>query len=70
MRKELAVFIFVLGALAFNWPFFNIFEESLPAYLFSAWFLFIVAQMFQGRRLRGDETRKRRKEFLWRRRPG
>ena len=45
MRKELGVFLFVLGIFLLNWPFLKIFEHALPLYIFSAWFLFILIMM-------------------------
>jgi len=40
------VFLFLLGTVAFNWPFLTIFEGSLPSMLFLLWALFIAAAAF------------------------
>lgn len=40
--KEVLLFLFLLGLLLFNWPLLEIFRLSLPLYLFSGWFIFIV----------------------------
>ena len=45
MRREVSIFIFLLGLLAFNWPLMKIFNFSLPIYLFLFWFLFITVIM-------------------------
>lgn len=34
MRKEVNIFIFLLGLLTFNWPLMKIFDFSLPIYMF------------------------------------
>jgi len=41
--KELWLFLFLLGTLLFNWPFLDIFNPSLPHYLFGVWGIFIIA---------------------------
>lgn len=41
-NKELWPFIFLIGALLFNWPFLEIFSLSLPYYLFGIWGIFII----------------------------
>lgn len=41
MKRDILVFLFLLGILFFNWPFLAIFEQSLAAYLFGIWFLYI-----------------------------
>ena len=40
--KELWPFLFLVGALLFNWPFLDIFSVSLPYYLFGVWGIFIL----------------------------
>ena len=45
MRKEVNIFIFLLGLLTFNWPLMKIFDFSLPIYMFLLWFLFITVIM-------------------------
>ncbi|TAL23021.1 MAG: hypothetical protein EPN94_10125 [Nitrospirae bacterium] len=40
--KELWPFLFLTGALLFNWPFLDIFSMSLPYYLFGMWGLYIA----------------------------
>lgn len=42
VTKEHWGFLFVLGALALNWPFLYIFGAALPYYLFSVWALVII----------------------------
>jgi hypothetical protein len=41
-NRELWFFLFLLGTLLFNWPFLEIFNLSLPFYLFGVWALFII----------------------------
>lgn len=41
-NKELWFFIFFFGVLLFNWPFLEIFDLSLPYYLFVVWGAFII----------------------------
>ncbi len=41
MKKDISIFLFILGLLLFSWPFINIFHDKLAAYLFAAWILFI-----------------------------
>ncbi len=40
--KESLPFLFLVGLLLFNWPFLEIFQRSLPYYLFGAWFMIIM----------------------------
>jgi hypothetical protein len=42
MRKDIWYFIFALGAILFTWPILSIFKDSLPAYLFIIWIVYIV----------------------------
>jgi len=41
--KEIWLFIFIAGALAFNWPFLAVFSGHLPLYLFLSWVALITA---------------------------
>lgn len=41
-NKELWFFLFFCGVLLFNWPFLEIFDLSLPYYLFSVWAALII----------------------------
>jgi hypothetical protein len=41
-NKELWFFLFFFGVLLFTWPFLEIFDPSLPYYLFIVWGAFIV----------------------------
>lgn len=54
VTKEHWGFLFVLGALAFNWPFLYIFGSGLPYYLFGVWALIILCSgllsAYDGRR--------------------
>jgi len=45
-NKELWFFLFLCGVLLFNWPFLEIFDLSLPFYLFGVWGAFIIAVGF------------------------
>jgi len=45
-NKELWPFLFILGTLLLNWPFLDIFNLSLPYYLFGVWGLFIIVMGF------------------------
>lgn len=40
--KELWLFLFFMGVLAFNWPFTAVFASYLPVYIFFAWGAFIL----------------------------
>lgn len=42
MRRDVWIFLFVLGALFFSWPIMSIFEGSLVLSLFVIWLVFIV----------------------------
>ncbi len=42
MRRDVWIFLFVLGALFFSWPIMSIFGDSLVSSLFVIWLLFIV----------------------------
>jgi len=46
MRNELAIFLFAVGLLFFNWPILTIFSSTLPLYLFIAWLAFILFHLF------------------------
>jgi hypothetical protein len=41
-NNEVWPFLFLVGALLFNWPFLEIFGGGLQFYLFAAWGLFIL----------------------------
>ena len=41
-NKEVWFFIFACGTLFFNWPFLDMFDVTLPYYLFGLWALFIA----------------------------
>lgn len=41
-NKELWFSLFFFGVLLFNWPFLEIFDLSLPQYLFIVWGAFII----------------------------
>lgn len=45
MRRDVWIFLFVLGVLFFSWPIMTIFKDSLVLALFIIWFLFIVLLM-------------------------
>jgi hypothetical protein len=42
MKKEIWIFLFIMGLLLFSWPLITIFRTSLASYLFLVWGLFIV----------------------------
>lgn len=42
MRKDICIFLFMIGVLLFSWPIMSIFKNSLPAYLFGIWLVFIL----------------------------
>jgi hypothetical protein len=42
MRKDIWYFIFAFGVLLFTWPILSIFRDSLPAYFFIIWLVYIV----------------------------
>ncbi len=41
-NKEIWFFLFFFGVLLFNWPFLEVFDLSLPYYLFVIWGVFII----------------------------
>ncbi len=41
MKKEVWVFIFILGMVLFNWPFISIFRENFTIYPFIVWLCLI-----------------------------
>jgi hypothetical protein len=42
MRRDIWIFLFVLGLMFFSWPLMSIFKGSLIPYLFIAWLIFIA----------------------------
>lgn len=42
MRRDIWYFIFALGAILFTWPILSIFKDSLPAYFFIIWLVYII----------------------------
>ena len=42
MKRDIWVFLFILGLLLFGWPLVTIFRDNLAAYLFVAWAGFIL----------------------------
>jgi len=53
MRRDVWIFLFVIGLLFFIWPIMSIFRDSLATYLFVVWFVFIalmfIASIFSER---------------------
>ncbi len=47
-KAEVWVMLFIVGVLGFNWPFIEMFNRALPAYLFVFWFVFIMLAAFAG----------------------
>lgn len=41
MRRDILIFLFVLGVLFFNWPIIGIFDEMVIS-LFVVWVVFII----------------------------
>lgn len=41
MKRDILLFLFLIGLLLFNGPFLIIFEHNLATFLFLAWILFI-----------------------------
>ncbi len=41
-NKEIWFFLFFFGVLLFNWPLLEVFDLSLPYYLFVIWGVFII----------------------------
>lgn len=41
-KKEIWIFIFIVGLLGINWPFLEIFHPNEIAYLFIFWLVFII----------------------------
>ncbi len=42
MRRDVLIFLFILGALFFSWPIMSIFNENLVISLFIIWLVFII----------------------------
>jgi hypothetical protein len=42
MRRDIWIFLFVLGLMFFSWPLMSIFKGSLIPYLFISWLVFIA----------------------------
>ena len=42
MRRDIWIFLIVIGILFFSWPIMSIFRDSLTIYLFVIWFIFIA----------------------------
>ena len=51
-KAELWAMVFIIGILGFSWPFIEIFNRALVAYLFVFWFIFVVLVAFVGFRAR------------------
>lgn len=54
MRRDISIFLFILGLLLFNWPIMGIFRGGgVSLYLFVSWIVFIglvlAAMTFSGR---------------------
>ena len=41
MKKDISIFLFMIGLVFFSWPFLNIFHDNLSTYLFVVWIVFI-----------------------------
>jgi hypothetical protein len=54
--REIWIFLFAAGVLAFNWPFLAIFKKNLPVYLFASWLILIaLIYVFVGRTAKDDD---------------
>jgi len=42
VRRDIWIFLIVIGILFFSWPIMSIFRDSLTIYLFVIWFIFIA----------------------------
>jgi hypothetical protein len=42
MKRDIWIFLFVIGLLFFSWPIMSIFKHSLATSLFIIWLIFIV----------------------------
>ena len=42
MKRDIWIFLFLLGILLFTWPVLTIFRDHLALYLFGSWALFIA----------------------------
>jgi hypothetical protein len=42
MKKEIWVFLFLLGVFLFSWPLISIFKDNMVGSLFTLWFAFII----------------------------
>ncbi len=42
MRREIWLFLFLLGVLFFSWPIMSIFKDNLVISLFVVWLVFII----------------------------
>lgn len=53
MKRDIWIFLFVLGVLFFSWPIMSIMKDSLAISLFVIWLVFIVlifiTSIFSGR---------------------
>lgn len=47
-RAELAIMLFIIGVVGFNWPVIEIFNIGVAAYLFIFWFIFILLSVVAG----------------------
>ncbi|MGD0283348.1 MAG: hypothetical protein ABSB95_13415 [Dissulfurispiraceae bacterium] len=47
-KAEVWVMLFIVGVLGFNWPFIEMFNRTLAAYLFVFWFVFIMLAALAG----------------------
>lgn len=46
MKRDIWIFLFVLGAVLFSWPVVSIFKYDLSKYFFMAWLIFIALIFF------------------------
>jgi uncharacterized membrane protein len=42
VRRDIWIFLTVIGILLFSWPIMSIFRDSLTTYLFVIWIIFIA----------------------------
>lgn len=58
MRRDIWIFLFILGMLLFGWPFLIIFREKLAYYLFISWLIFIALVYLASRFSEGGDGGK------------
>ncbi len=55
MKRDIWYFVFALGVVLYTWPVLSIFRDSMPAYLFISWLVFIVLIYITSRSSEGED---------------